>query len=77
MDEITIGARLRLLRRWRGKTQTELAGLAGISPSFVSMIETGQRVLDRRSHITALTSALNVSETDLIGPTSSVGHSAR
>ena len=67
MDEATIGARLRALRRWRGKTQTELAGLAGLSPSFISMVETGQRPLDRRSHIAALASALRVSETDLVG----------
>ena len=39
MDEITIGARLRTLRRWRGMTQVELAGLADLSPSFVSMVE--------------------------------------
>lgn len=67
MDEVTIGARLRTLRRWRGKTQVELAGLSGLSPAFVSMIETGQRPLDRRSHIAALASALRVSETDLVG----------
>ena len=67
MDEVTIGARLRTLRRWRGKSQVELAGLAGLSPSFLSMVETGQRPLDRRSHIAALASALKVSETDLVG----------
>ena len=67
MDEVTIGARLRTLRRWRGKSQVELAGLAGLSPSFVSMVETGHRPLDRRSHIAALASALKVSETDLVG----------
>jgi transcriptional regulator with XRE-family HTH domain len=67
VDEITIGARLRTLRRWRGKTQAELAGLAGLSPSFISMVETGQRPLDRRSHISAVASALKVSETDLVG----------
>jgi transcriptional regulator with XRE-family HTH domain len=67
VDEVTIGARLRTLRRWRGKTQTELAGLAGLSPSFLSMVETGHRPLDRRSHIAALASALKVSETDLVG----------
>ncbi len=66
-DEITIGARLRILRRWRGKTQTELAGLAGLSPSFISMVETGQRPLDRWSHIAALANALKVSEADLVG----------
>jgi len=67
VDEITIGARLRTLRRWRGKSQVELAGLAGLSPSFLSMVETGQRPLDRRSHIAALANALKVSETDLVG----------
>ncbi len=67
MDDITIGARLRTLRRWRGMTQAELAGLAGLSPSFVSMVEHGTRLLDRRSHISALASALRVSETDLVG----------
>jgi transcriptional regulator with XRE-family HTH domain len=67
LDEVTIGARLRTLRRWRGKSQAELAGLAGLSPSFLSMVETGQRPLDRRSHIAALASALKVSETDLVG----------
>jgi transcriptional regulator with XRE-family HTH domain len=67
MDEVTTGARLRTLRRWRGKSQVELAGLAGLSPSFLSMVETGQRPLDRRSHIAALASALKVSETDLVG----------
>lgn len=60
LGEITIGARLRSLRRWRGKTQVELAGLAGLSPSFVSMVENGQRPLDRPSHIAALASALKV-----------------
>lgn len=67
MDEITIGARLRTLRRWRGMTQVELAGLADLSPSFLSMVEHGQRLLDRRSHIAAVASALRVSESDLIG----------
>jgi transcriptional regulator with XRE-family HTH domain len=67
MDEITIGARLRTLRRWRGMTQVELAGLAELSASFVSMVENGQRPLDRRSHIAAVANALRVSETDLVG----------
>lgn len=67
MDEVTIGARLRTLRRWRGMSQAGLAGLAGLAPSFLSMVETGQRPLDRRSHIAAIASALKVSETDLVG----------
>jgi transcriptional regulator with XRE-family HTH domain len=67
MDEIAIGARLRTLRRWRGMTQVQLADLADLSPSFVSMVEHGSRMLDRRSHIAALAGALRVSETDLVG----------
>lgn len=66
-DVSTIGARLRALRRWRGMTLVQLAGQAGLTPSFVSMAERGQRALDRRSHIAALAAALRVSETDLVG----------
>ncbi|MDL4815975.1 helix-turn-helix domain-containing protein [Actinomadura opuntiae] len=66
-DANTIGARLRVLRKWRRLTLTELAGLADLSPSFLSMAERGQRALDRRSHISALANALRVSEKDLVG----------
>jgi transcriptional regulator with XRE-family HTH domain len=67
MDEITIGARLRTLRRCRGLTQVELADRAGLSASYISMVEHGDRLLDRCSHIAALAGALRVSETDLVG----------
>lgn len=67
MDDITIGARLRTLRRWRGKTLSEVAGLAGVSVSYLSMVERGERMLDRRSYISGIASALKVSETDLVG----------
>jgi transcriptional regulator with XRE-family HTH domain len=66
-DATTIGARLRVLRRWRGMTLAQLAGQAGLTPSFLSMAERGQRALDRRSHISALAAALRVSEIDLVG----------
>lgn len=66
-DETTIGARLRTLRRWRGMTLAQVAGLAGVSVSFLSMAERGQRALDRRSHIAALARALRISETDIVG----------
>ena len=67
MDEIAIGARLRILRRLRGTTLAELSGLAGVSLSYLSMVERGQRMLDRRSYISAVAAALKVSETDLVG----------
>lgn len=66
-DDMTIGMRLRALRRWRGMTLTTLGGLAGLSPSFLSRAERGERMLDRRSHISALAAALRVSETELTG----------
>lgn len=66
-DHSTVGTRLRVLRRWRDKTLTQLADEAGLSVSFLSMAERGQRALDRRSHIASLAAALKVSETDLVG----------
>ncbi|GII87031.1 transcriptional regulator [Sphaerisporangium siamense] len=63
----TTGARLRMLRKWRKKSLVELAGQAGVSKSFLSMVERGERALDRRSHIAAIARALQVSEADLVG----------
>jgi len=62
MDENTqpIGERLRVLRRWRGMTLAEVAGLAGVSESYLSMAERGLQTLDRRSMISAVASALRV-----------------
>ncbi|TQN33505.1 helix-turn-helix protein [Haloactinospora alba] len=59
--------RLATLRRWRGMTQAQLAGLSGVTTSYISMLENGRRLLDRRSHISSLAAALEVSETDLVG----------
>lgn len=66
-DEITIGARLRALRRWRGMTLDQLSAMTDLHKSFLSRAERGQRALDRRSHIARLASALQVSETELVG----------
>jgi transcriptional regulator with XRE-family HTH domain len=51
---------LRRARLRRGLSQVELAGLAGLSCSFISMIERGQRALTRRDHVNALAAALKV-----------------
>jgi len=37
------GVRLRAARLRRGMSQTALAGLACVSPAYISMVETGQR----------------------------------
>jgi transcriptional regulator with XRE-family HTH domain len=60
---------LRQVRRRRGLTTTALAGL---SPSFISMVETGQRPLLRRDHINALAAALRVPPAE-IAPSTSPG----
>jgi transcriptional regulator with XRE-family HTH domain len=39
----TIGQRVRMVRRRRGLSLEVAAGLAGISPPYLSMLERGQR----------------------------------
>ena len=55
------GVRLRAARLRRGMSQTALAGLARVSPAYISMIETGQRQLTRLRDVAALADALQVS----------------
>ncbi|WP_054056069.1 helix-turn-helix domain-containing protein [Alloactinosynnema sp. L-07] len=63
MDEI--GYRLREIRHARRKSLEVVAGLAGISPSYLSRLESGKRALDRRSLIVALATALDVAPTEI------------
>jgi transcriptional regulator with XRE-family HTH domain len=63
---------LRQARRHRGMTTTELADLSGLSQSFVSMVETGQRPLRRRDHVNALAAVLRVPPAQ-IAPSTSPG----
>ncbi|SFP98414.1 Helix-turn-helix domain-containing protein [Amycolatopsis arida] len=60
-----IGRTLRQIRHARGKSLTVVAGLAGISPSYLSRLESGDRALDRRSLIVALANALDVAPTEI------------
>lgn len=62
------GTNLRRIRRHRGRSLDVVAGLAGISPSYLSRIERGERALDRRSLIAALARALDVTPADIVGP---------
>ncbi len=63
----TIGQRLREIRHWRGKSLRVAAELAGISESYLSRIERGERPLDRRSLLEALAAALRVAPSDITG----------
>jgi transcriptional regulator with XRE-family HTH domain len=64
-DARTLGRRLRQIRHSRRKSLRVIAELAGISPSYLSRIENGERALDRRSLIVALANALEVAPTEL------------
>jgi len=56
---------LRRARLRRGMTQVELAGLAGLASSYISMIERGRRPLRRRDHVNALAAVLKVAPTEI------------
>jgi transcriptional regulator with XRE-family HTH domain len=70
----SIGARIRSCRQFRGMSLETLAGLAGISTSFLSMAENGLRSLNNRHHVAAIADALKVSVTDLTGQPYSPGN---
>ncbi|MCQ8829448.1 helix-turn-helix domain-containing protein [Streptomyces malaysiensis] len=78
-----IGDRLRSARRQRGMSLRTLAGLAGVSVGYLSMVENGRRLLDRSSLITAFAEALQIAPSELTGqpfaavdPRSSEAHEA-
>lgn len=63
-----IGSRIAYWRKRRGgMSQAALAGLAGLSQSFISQVESGSKGVDRRSTIVAIAAALQVSVADLLG----------
>ena len=69
MDDGTdlIGRRLREVRAWRGMSLRATAELAGLSKSYLSMIERGERPVERRSTLQALATALRVAPSELTG----------
>jgi transcriptional regulator with XRE-family HTH domain len=66
-DARTIGARARMIRRRRGLSLDVVAGLAGISGAYLSMLEIGKRGFNRRGLIEDLADALGCSVMDLTG----------
>ena len=66
-DLITLGRRIRHLRRAKGLTLEALGVEVGRSASQLSLVENGRRE-PRLSLLQALASALDVSPTDLLGP---------
>ncbi|MGI9062615.1 MAG: helix-turn-helix domain-containing protein [Pseudonocardiaceae bacterium] len=66
-DARTIGARARMVRRRRGLSLDVVAGLAGITKTYLSMLELGQRGFNRRGLLEDLADALACSVADLTG----------
>lgn len=63
-----IGTRIRYWRRRRGgMSQAALAGLAGLSRPYLTLIESGRRPVERRATLVALANALQVTVSDLLG----------
>jgi transcriptional regulator with XRE-family HTH domain len=62
----SLGGRIRFFRTWRKLSLAQLAGLAGLSESYLSRVERGERTLSRPA-ITAIANALRISATELIG----------
>lgn len=60
-----IGQTLRQIRHARGKSLAVVAGLAGISTSYLSRLESGERALDRRSLVVSLANALEVAPSEI------------
>ncbi len=63
----SIGARAGMIRRRRGLSQEVVAGLAGISKQYLSMLERGLRGFNRRGLLDDLAAALGCSVADLTG----------
>jgi len=66
-DAQAIGARARMIHRRRGLSLAVAAGLAGITKTYLSMLELGQRGFNRRGLIEDLAEALGCSVADLTG----------
>lgn len=62
-----VGHRLRQIRHARKKSLRAISGLAGISTSYLSRLESGNRALDRRSLVVALANALEVAPSEITG----------
>lgn len=67
LDVVTLGQRIRHLRRTRGLTLAQLAEHVGAASSALSMIENGRRE-PRLSLLQAIAAALEVSVEDLLRP---------
>lgn len=67
IEDAHVGRRVREVRHWRGKSLEVTAGLAGMSASYLSLIERGRRPVTTRSMLEKIAHALRVSPAELTG----------
>jgi transcriptional regulator with XRE-family HTH domain len=67
VEHAHVGSRVREIRDWREMSLTATAGLAGMSVSYLSMIENGHRPVTRHAVLESLALALRVAPTELTG----------
>jgi transcriptional regulator with XRE-family HTH domain len=67
IEHAHLGRRIREVRNWRGMSLSATAGLAGLSVSYLSMIERGIRPVAKRAVLEAIAGALRVSPMELTG----------
>lgn len=73
-DARRVGARIRAARLQRGLSQRALAGLAGLSQTYLCLVENGERALQRHDYLIALADTLSVSPAELLGQGMGVPH---
>jgi transcriptional regulator with XRE-family HTH domain len=65
-NENSIGRRLLELRLWRKKSLRAVAGLAGCSAAYLSLVENGKKIIDSRSLLDRLATALEVAPSEIL-----------
>ncbi|MCP3800351.1 helix-turn-helix domain-containing protein [Allokutzneria sp. A3M-2-11 16] len=66
-DPSTIGAHIRRMRRTRDLTLQQLADLSGLTKGYLSRVENGKAIIERRSTLTKIANALRCSVADFTG----------
>ena len=65
INHISLGQRIRLMRKRKGLTQLHLSELVGLSPTYISYIESGYKSMSLATFI-EIANALNVTADELL-----------
>ena len=65
INHISLGQRIRLMRKRKGLTQLHLSELVGLSPTYISYIESGNKCMSLATFV-EIANALNVTADELL-----------